>query len=203
MAGVVIVTVLPSLYLAYLLVGDELFKARATSFVAAQIQYPGTQVAATTVDARRKLIQVSLIGATVHEPTLRELQSRLTGAGLQGATLQVFQTELGRRDATALPPNALAELYRQTQTDVASKDAEIATLRTELADARSLSEQLRGIAGEIHALFPQVVSAAVAQRSNTARILAARASARTARSSSRPYLRGMIGSTTCEGYFAS
>jgi uncharacterized hydrophobic protein (TIGR00271 family) len=162
MAGVVIVTVLPSLYLAYLLVGDELFKARATSFVAEQIQYPGTQVAATTVDARRKLIQVSLIGATVQEPTLRELQSRLTGAGLQGATLQIFQTELGRRDAAALPPNALAELYRQTQTDVASKDAEIATLRTELADARSLSEQLRGITGEIHALFPQVVSAAVA-----------------------------------------
>ncbi len=162
LAVVVVITVLPSLYLAYRLVGEELFKARATEFVAAQVQFPGAHIAATTIDSRRRLIQVSLVGSTVQQPALQQLQSRLVAAGLDGTTLQVFQTSVGRLDAPALPANAVAELYRQAQSDVAAKDAEIAKLRTELADIGSRAETFKDLPEEIHALLPQVVSVAIA-----------------------------------------
>ena len=61
-AIVVILTVLPSSYLAYQLVGNEVFKAKASSFVNDQLHFKNTDVAQVKIDTKTHTIKVFLIG---------------------------------------------------------------------------------------------------------------------------------------------
>ena len=66
---VVTVTMLPSLFLAYELVGVELFHNRATQFVEKQFELSGTHVTDIDIDPKQRTIDVSLIGNRV-SPTI-------------------------------------------------------------------------------------------------------------------------------------
>lgn len=163
LATVVLVTTLPSLYLAYELVGEEVFRARASAFVERQMVFQGAHVANVTLDPKRRLIQVSLVGAEVPKGELQNIQSRLAGAGLTGAELQVFQAQGERINVASLRSDLLGDLYREAKADVAAKDAEIRKLESELAEVQGRSSAFVGVPEEVHALYPQVTSLVIAQ----------------------------------------
>lgn len=64
----VVLTALPSLFLAYRLVQDEVFKANATQFVRAQFQFKQTHVVDVEPDAKARRIEVTLLGDVVPPP---------------------------------------------------------------------------------------------------------------------------------------
>lgn len=89
---VAVLTALPSVYLASRLVDEELFGARARSFVAGAFRQPGTHVVDTRVDAKSRRVVVTLVGDVLPQSTLQDVRARLGESGLSGATLEVFQT---------------------------------------------------------------------------------------------------------------
>lgn len=153
---VVTVTMLPSLYLAYELVGEEVFRSRATQFVQKQFDASGAHVTDIEIDPKNKTIDVSLIGKSVPQANLAEAMSRLTGAGLGGTQLRVFQSGEQHIDVATLRSSVLSDLYKASQQELNAKNKELQKLQRELDGLRSASERFKGIPAELHALYPQL-----------------------------------------------
>jgi uncharacterized hydrophobic protein (TIGR00271 family) len=156
MAIAMTATVLPSLYLAYRMVGDEIFRTRATSFVQDRLEFETTHVNDIDIDPRARRIEVSLIGDAVKQATLDDVRARLSGAGLPETTLQIFQTGDQELDVATLRSSLLGDLYKESQEKLAQKEGELQQLRDELDTMRLAQGQYREVPAELNALFPEV-----------------------------------------------
>lgn len=157
-------TALPSAWLAYRLVQQEVFKSRAIAFVRDEFAFDNAHVADTRVDPATRAIEVSLIGLPLDRPTLQRIEGKLATAGLPGAKMLVHQAgENDRIDVTALKSSLLSDLYRDSQDALQKKDAELAALRDRLATREALLDQTDAIAAELRALLPAATSITLSQ----------------------------------------
>lgn len=157
-------TALPSAWLAYRLVQQEVFKSRAIAFVRDEFAFDSAHVADTRVDPATRAIEVSLIGLPLDRPTLQRIEGKLATAGLPGAKMLVHQAgENDRIDVTALKSSLLSDLYRDSQDALQKKDAELAALRERLAAREALLHQTDAIAAELRALLPATTSITLSQ----------------------------------------
>ena len=157
-------TALPSAWLAYRLVQQEVFKSRAIAFVRDEFAFDSAHVAGTRVDPATRAIEVSLIGLPLDRPTLQRIEGKLATAGLPGAKMLVHQAgENDRIDVTALKSSLLSDLYRDSQQALQKKDAELDALRARLAAREALLAQAGAIAAELRALLPATTSVTLSQ----------------------------------------
>lgn len=153
---VVIATVLPSVYLAYQLVQNEVFKARSKEFVSQELQIAQTHIAETAIFADTRQIEVTLIGEYVAKAKLAEISARLPLRGLDGAKLVVHQVGDNRVDMTSLKAGLLKDLYTQSQLDLEKKDKIIEQLQASTALLAKNKDRFRAIPPELHALYPTI-----------------------------------------------
>jgi len=135
---VVLLTALPSIYLAIQLVDNEVFGHRARQFVRAEFGDASTHVVDVQLDPLLRQVELTLIGPRMPQAAIQAIEKRLPRSGLAGARLVVHQAEDSRVDVGVLKADILADIYRDTQQGLRDRDATIAQLRAELAkrDAR-------------------------------------------------------------------
>jgi len=160
---VIVVTLLPSLYLAYQLVGEEIFRTRATQFVQEHLELTSTHVNNINIDAKHRRIEVSLIGDVVSKSDLAQVLSRLPRAGLADAKLQVYQTGDQRIDVAGLKSSLLSDLYKDSQATLAKKETELDALQKEIEALKSNADRFSDIPSELHALYPQIDNVLIAE----------------------------------------
>ncbi len=154
---VVAVTVLPSFYLAYELVGDEVFRSKATQFVLKELEKPNSHIVSTSIDTKTRQIKVTLVGDTVSQSVLTAVESRLGMAGLYDAKLKIYQNgEQPPLDVAALKTNLLGDLYKVNQANADQDNKTIEKLMQELNLLRSKQNRFTNIPEELHALYPQI-----------------------------------------------
>lgn len=156
-AFVVILTVLPSSYLAYQLVGDEMFKARTNIFINEQLRFKNTDVAQVKIDTKTHMIKVFLIGDHVPQRQLDHLSLALSNSGLKNAKLKIYQN--GERedvDVTTLKADIIADLYENTKTDLEKKAKEVEKLKEQIRLLSSDREYYTAVPNELETLFPKV-----------------------------------------------
>ncbi|GAA0878769.1 TIGR00341 family protein [Algoriphagus jejuensis] len=143
---ITLMTIIPSVYLAYGIVKKALWNEQARNFVEVQIQYPNTQVLAAEYHYHvpPKTIEVSLIGDQLPPQELANLRKKLIGFGLEETTLNFLQSGNGT-DLNLLRNDILKDLYERNELLIQDKDKKIALLENEiLADinARQLSVEI-------------------------------------------------------------
>ncbi len=143
---ITLMTIIPSVYLAYGLVKKSIWNEQARRFVSMEIQYPNTQALTATYHYRipPKTIEVSLIGDQISEEELSSLKEKLPGFGLEGTTLNLLQSGNGT-DLNLLRNDILKDLYERNEALVRDKDEKIALLEDEIladANARKLSLEI-------------------------------------------------------------
>jgi uncharacterized hydrophobic protein (TIGR00271 family) len=167
-----IATILPSVYLAWGLVQNAVFKANATAFVRTELVLADAHVASVELDAPKRQIQVSLIGEPVTAEELSALERRLAAYQLDGARLVVHQADDASAEVSSLRASLtkdisllridLAEdLYKRSQAEVLDKDQRIRNLEKNLEAATGLRQSQQAIARELLAQYPQLKTAAV------------------------------------------
>src|SRR5690606_19960349 len=89
----VIITILPSTYLAYRTVQRSVFERNAMAFVSQEFGFPKTRVINKqfTFDSKTPVIEVSLFGEKVSEDVLENVKSKLSNYKLDKTHLVVFQ----------------------------------------------------------------------------------------------------------------
>ncbi|MFA5215058.1 TIGR00341 family protein [Sulfuricurvum sp.] len=156
-AIVVILMVLPSSYLAYQLVGNEVFKAKATNFINEQLKFKGTDVAQVRIDPKTHTIKVFLIGDHVSQDNLNKTREHLIDTGLKNTQLVIYQNgENEEVDVTTLKAEIIADLYQNTKADLEIKVKEVAKLREQIRLLSSGREYYTAIPNELETLFPKV-----------------------------------------------
>lgn len=161
--AVVLFTTLPSIYLAYQLVGNVLFESGARRFIAQSFRFEQTHVVELGVNAANRQIVVTLIGEPLSKATLHAIESHLDDAGLAGAELVVHQSVNQQVDVTSLKAGIVSELYRDSQRGITERDQQIEKLKTELASRSAWQSSAADIERELKAQYPELHDILVGQ----------------------------------------
>jgi uncharacterized hydrophobic protein (TIGR00271 family) len=155
--AIVLVTGLPSIYLAVRLVDNEVFNSRARDFVRKEFRQAQVHVLETRVLPGTHDVEVTLIGPRLPAPAIRAIEGRMAGAGLRDGRLFVHQAqgEDYKIDVSTLKADILADIVRNTQQSLQEKDAAVATLKEELDRERDWKTQANAVALEFEAQYPQ------------------------------------------------
>jgi uncharacterized hydrophobic protein (TIGR00271 family) len=155
--AIALLTVVPSIYLAYVLVQDEVFKTKAATFVKNEIVTDQTYVTQSDIDPKKKIIEITVIGEYLNKTRLTAITTKLNDTGLKNAKLIVHQqADQQRIDVTTLKTGLLNDLYIASQQSIEQKDKMIQKLSTELLNQKGLQTQMRQVPNELHVLYPQI-----------------------------------------------
>jgi uncharacterized hydrophobic protein (TIGR00271 family) len=155
--AIVLLTALPSIYLAVRLVDNELFKSRARAFVHAQFKGPQVHALETRVDAGTRSIEVTLIGPPLSAPVIHAIEQQLAPAGLDDARLSVHQAQAENApiDVGSLKADILADIVRSSQQALEDRTRDLAALRAQLAAQQVWIAQSAAITREFSVQYPQ------------------------------------------------
>lgn len=156
--AIVLLTGVPSVFLAARLVDNELFSSRARDFVRKEFRAAQVHVIETRVAAGSRDIEVTLIGAPLPGAAIKAIEGRLPSSGLQHARLIVHQAQVENNekiDIGSLKADILAEIVRNNQQALQEKDGAIAALRAQLAAQHGWVEQAGAVTREFEAQYPQ------------------------------------------------
>lgn len=88
-AAIVFVTVVPSIWLAYRLVGENAFKHKAEQFIAFECAVPENYLMEQRIDPKDRSITLTYLGNGVSEQTREAMEHRLAAHGIPGAHLTI------------------------------------------------------------------------------------------------------------------
>ncbi|MDD5359834.1 MAG: TIGR00341 family protein [Sulfurovaceae bacterium] len=165
---VVIATILPSSYLAYKLVKEEVFKSKANNFINEYLHFKNTDVARVKINPKTEEIKVFLIGDSVPQSDLDDISVRLKDAGLDKAKLKVYQNEeQDELNVSLLKADIISDLYKNTRVELKNKKTQIEQLNEKIVLLSSAQEYYKkdyiDIPNELQTLFPKVNNVILSQ----------------------------------------
>jgi uncharacterized hydrophobic protein (TIGR00271 family) len=163
----VLVTIVPSLYLAYNLVKEEVYTQKAKYFVNQQLKFDGAYPTNVEIDAKNKKIELSLIGKPLPNEKIERINQKLAENGLETTSLIVHQAGEQSVDTLSLKSSIVADLYKESQIKVEARDKEIVILKDKLAAVQTEKDILETITPELHALFPEITNVVIANGINS------------------------------------
>lgn len=160
--AVVLVTLLPSFYLAYGLVTAELFREKANAFIRKELIFKDAYVANQVISPPTRTIEVSLIGANVSEEKLSSIRERLAGYDLNEAQLVVHQSNPKEIDLAAVRTDILKDVLGSSQQTMEEKNKRILALEKEISMISAANDDQQRIARELMAQYPDIHRAVLA-----------------------------------------
>jgi uncharacterized hydrophobic protein (TIGR00271 family) len=162
----VLLTLVPSLFLAINLVEKEWFEGNAARFVQEVLRaQPRVLVVSQELDFKNRQIRASTVGERLSAADIQTLQGKMPAFGLSGVDLQVLQSGQQMPDVNTLKKDLLQDLLQTNRAEVQTRESRIMALQDELQELhRSVSRQLpiQQVYRELRAQFPQATQLDVA-----------------------------------------
>jgi uncharacterized hydrophobic protein (TIGR00271 family) len=134
---VVTLTVLPSVYFAYLIIQQTIFNASATNFVNTEMNFERTQILNkkyiyNQTDSNR--IEIILAGEAIDSATIKKLEKSLKNYSLNKTRLVVKQgiENAIKVDINQIKTGIIEEIYHKNELSLKDKDQKIKVLENEL-----------------------------------------------------------------------
>lgn len=162
--GVVALAV-PSAFLAYGLVKDQLFIGAGKQLQRALAGQPGAIVLTQEVAVRERRIDITLGGAALPPEAETALRASLRSAGFPNATLRLRHVGQERIDLGALRDQLRSDLYASTMNQLEDRSSKVDALTLELAKQQQAMARQREIIAETLAQYPAIERMAVADGS--------------------------------------
>jgi uncharacterized hydrophobic protein (TIGR00271 family) len=150
-----LLTLLPSIYLAYGIVKKSIWNQKARDFVQLEFQFPRTQVLSSDYlfNKSGRIIEVSLIGDRISADQISILENKIKSFGLEETQLIVNQSGNGT-DIKVLTNDILKDLYERNEGLIKDKDNRILFLEKELAEETYTNYLGREIVAEAKINYP-------------------------------------------------
>jgi uncharacterized hydrophobic protein (TIGR00271 family) len=153
---IVAITVLPSIYFAYNIVKQAIFKTNAMNFVSHEFNYDHTQIINTTFSYNPQdssVINILLTGKHIDAEAIRALKSKLEKYAIYKTKLVIRQgLEATRVDMNQLRSGVIEDLYQKSEVALKDKDARIQWLENKLETLYSEQYPVKDLATEINAI---------------------------------------------------
>ena len=148
---IVVITVIPSIIMAYRIVEKSIFETNARKFVDEQFTYPNTQVVSKSYHYKGidKFIEVLLIGKELNKKTIDSLTKNLSGYKLDGVRLIVRQGLDARHQVD------LSQIKESILEDVFNKIPKLDTVKLKPIKVENRDKQ---VLSELKVLYPAIIS---------------------------------------------
>jgi len=146
---IVIITILPSIYLAFRIVKKTIFEENARSFIQTEFRFANTQVINQTLkfSEPNPVIDLLLIGDELDTQTIDTLKSRMAKYNLNKTELQIHQGLDAKSEID------LAQIKASILEDVFKSKSELDTVQKKV---NKLDRKLPELKAELVSLFPQI-----------------------------------------------
>jgi hypothetical protein len=146
----IIVTIAPSIYLAYNIVTRTLWEESVNQYLRVEFDMPGTQIISSelTYLPDSSVVEVTLIGEKLSTSNIQQLKNKLSVYGLDETHLYVNQSTETTPDMTVLRADILKDLYERSEATIIEKDQQISLLRSELNQYTEATDLIPDVAQE-------------------------------------------------------
>jgi uncharacterized hydrophobic protein (TIGR00271 family) len=159
--AVVLITVIPSIILAYNIVNRTFIEKNVQQFITNELSFPNTQIVSKKInfDSSRVQIEVFLLGTPVEANLIEVAKQKLPKYKLKDAELIVKQGISGgsKVDISAIRAGVIEELYRKNEEIIKNKDKQIQLLESQLALLSPNQYDIQEISKEAKALFNNLI----------------------------------------------
>jgi uncharacterized hydrophobic protein (TIGR00271 family) len=161
---IVFVTFVPSVVIAYRMIGRNAFESNAGRFIAKEMMFAGNTVIEKRIDADSRTIQLVYIGQGINPVLLENARKKMDQYHLENTELKVAlgNKDLTESDLTSMKSQIIEELYLKNQDALISKDKQIDLLEKELSKYQSVNFS-GTLLKEVNALFPHVSEVALSR----------------------------------------
>lgn len=130
-----IITIVPSIYLAYGIVVRSIWEEQAKTFLSQEMVFPATQVLSSNINysTTEKSIMVNLIGEPISKESIDIIKEKAVNFGLTDTEIVINQNNSGITDINILRSDILKDLYERNEKLIQDKDEKIAFLENEVA----------------------------------------------------------------------
>jgi uncharacterized hydrophobic protein (TIGR00271 family) len=159
---IVFVMLVPSIYLAYKLVQEEVFTSKVRTFIANQIQFDESHITEINIDPKEKKVELTVIGENISKNDVNKINARLNKDVDEKATFILHQAGQEKVDTLSLKSSILNDLYKDSQIALDSKNKEIDELKLKLQQINQSNRKINSTIEDINLLFPQVTHISIA-----------------------------------------
>ncbi|NHE56355.1 TIGR00341 family protein [Cyclobacterium plantarum] len=131
----ILLTVVPSIYLAYNIVRRTIWEKSAKEFVQTEFDFPSTQIINSNYfyEPDSSVIEVALVGQRIDDEEISIIQKKTAAFKLTRTYLVVKQSGDTGMDMNMLRSDVLKDLYERNEAMIQDKDQKIAFLEREVA----------------------------------------------------------------------
>lgn len=159
--GVVILTILPSIYFGYDIVHQNRFRQRANKFVDAEAVFPNDYLLKKTIDAKTHEIKLTYGGEFIPDEKIEELRAKLPVYDLDGATLEI-------KNGFAYGKNGEEnEQEKQLANALSQKERELNALKEKVAASDAQKAFGKQVFEELKVQVPSISSCVLQQATNS------------------------------------
>ena len=154
----VVATVIPSIYLTYRIVRQELGSRAEREFVERELDFPESKVLSHRLVMRegQRTLSIVVVGKPLADDVIQAAESRLSRYGLANTKLSVQNTGVTpeKVDLSGVKADIVAELFTQREALLRERDKEIAALKDRLEGATSRANQDSALIEELRVQLP-------------------------------------------------
>lgn len=136
---IILITVIPSLFMAYNIVNRSLFERNANAFINNELTFRNTHILSKNIiqSEGKKLIELFMVGERLDEKTIELTKQKLEKYGIKDAELNINQGISGdeKFDLSYIRAGLIEDLYKKNEELLKSKEKKIELLERELARA--------------------------------------------------------------------
>ncbi|MEO7658524.1 MAG: TIGR00341 family protein [Pyrinomonadaceae bacterium] len=151
--GVVIITILPSIYFGYDIVKQNQFQKRANQFVDLEAIFPNDYLLKKSIDAKNKTITLTYGGEVIHEDEIEKLRSKLDQYELPETKLEIRQGFAYLKD-----DKEGEDQTKQLSNVLKEKEREIQSLSEQVKAYEAQKTFSKQIFNELRAQYPKIRS---------------------------------------------
>ncbi|WP_162340412.1 TIGR00341 family protein [Cyclobacterium salsum] len=146
----IMITIVPSIYLAYNIVKRTLWEKSAKEFVQAEFDFPSTQIITSNFqyEPDSSVIELALVGKRIEEEEIAMIQKKTATFKLDNTYLIVKQSGDTGMDLNMLRSDVLKDLYERNEAMIQGKDQKIAFLEREVAKYAASTGMVADLARE-------------------------------------------------------
>lgn len=159
---VAVAAIVPSVFLAADIVKDSVFQSNVSNYIEEEFQFDNTQVVKYDVNEEEKELKVAVIGATLNDDVIEELQQSMEAYHIENLSLNVQQTvvEAGitSEELEAYVKNETSQLNAANESDYQELQSQLIAVKSELSEYQSREVDVEALQEEIMALYPKVTA---------------------------------------------
>jgi len=152
---IALLTILPSIFMAYKFVGEEFFKQKLQNYISNELKTKNILVINKEVDAVGKSAQLFVLGDHINDSIIKILLDERSKYGLEKFEIEILNASNDRADidVNEIKSSIVADLFKNQQEELKAKNIELEKLKRQSSSKINNAKNQRQVIEEFKAIF--------------------------------------------------